>query len=87
MEKPAFKFFVCDGKNKDSCKRENLFLIPLLPSKNSGSQGVCPLLNRDCRLEDVNQGSYIAQDQEGGAQRSRRQNIEDLQCGGGSMGG
>lgn len=63
MEKPAFKFFVCDGKNKGSCKRENLFLIPLLPSKNSGSQGICPLLNRNCRLEDVNQGPYIAQDQ------------------------
>lgn len=63
--KPGFKFFVCDGKNKDSCKREHLFLIPLLPSKNSGSQGVCPLLNRDCRLEDVNQGPCIAQDQGG----------------------
>lgn len=52
-------------KNKDSCKRENVFLIPMLPSKNSGSQEVCPLQNRDHRREEVNQGPYIAQGQGG----------------------
>lgn len=63
MEKLGFIFKSLNvmEQNKDICKRETSFLIPLLPSKENGSQGARPLLNRDHRCKEVNWGPYTAQ--------------------------
>lgn len=83
---------MCAEKKNDVCKRERLVLIPTLPSKEKGSQGACPLLNRDLRCEEVSVEPYAAQGQSRGMHRDPGgRTVGDLQCwvgvgGWGSMG-
>lgn len=72
MEKLGFKvrsLCVMKKKIKMFVKRKRLVLIPMLLSKENGSQGACPLLNRDCRSEEVNLRPYVAQGQSQGMHR------------------